>query len=171
MTALYKAVGGLLLILLLVSPLVLIVFWPGIGSVNISPINAATAGVFWFAILMNVLAGADIVFASEAKAFERSHTTRIESNTFSTARRAHLPAIARLGRSVKGFHLGFGDVDDDEIQNRPFFDSYLRGREWLVGDRVDLYRKVLSRYIPGFLLACTGLARFILDVPLIPLAG
>ena len=173
----YKATGGLLLGLLLVSPLVLIVFWPSIGPVSIPEIDidSATVAVFTVVIALNILVGADVVFSADAEPFEKDHlmVKSIRGGIgVHLTKKAHLPVYARLARRIEKAAIGaLGKASDAEVHDRPQFERYKEIRQWWWGDEIEMGRKVFSRYIPGFLLAGTGLARFILDVPLIPLTG
>lgn len=164
----FKAIGGLVLIGLFISPLVLIVFWPGVGDVSISALDAATAGVIAFSIVLNVIAAIDGILPSEVKAHERMVHTEIDKHTTSTAVMARIPKIFQIGRHVERPNIGIGgNAEATKVSTQLWLERYVEWREdWWGGP--DMYRRILSRYVPSFLLVSTGLVRFIMDGKILP---
>lgn len=157
-----KAVIGLVLVGLVVSPFALV----GLGywEPSISAIDAATAGVLSFALFLNAVAVWD--------KFAVAQWSPIDDLFDSHGK--HLPIVAKIMLTYQGI-----------MYHRSFVATYLKWRKEMFGAEPDevktvgrtvqypheLYQAALSRYIPLFLLAGTGIARFILGEPIIPLTG
>lgn len=144
-------------------------------DVNISAIDAATAGVLSFSLLLNLVVVFDHIVTAQWAVIEDPNcdiATDIDEhgNIIEYQHHDRTPLIARLIMSTPvGERNGYESTVG--IHPLSFVERYLQLRTvWWFGAE-DLYRSTLSRYIPLFLISGTAIARFILGEPIIPLTG
>lgn len=165
-----KTVIGLLIGGQCVSPLAFFVSL-GYWEPSISAIDAATAGVLSFSMLLYAVVIFDQIVETDWKAFGVDVHERLDRYTIRAGYEARLPIIASVVKYLSGARIGaLGDVNDSQSHEHPYIRSYKDIRSAWWGLNIELYRTILSR-LPLFLLAGTSIARFVLGEPIIPLTG
>lgn len=167
-----RAVIGLLIGVLFVSSLPVALVY---RDVSISAIDAATAGVLAFSLVLNLVVAFDRIVTAQWTMIEDLNcdiATDVDEhgNIIEYQHHDRTPLIARLVMSSPvGERNGYESTVG--IHLLPFAERYIQLRTlWWFGAE-DLYRSALSRYIPLFLISGTAIARFILGEPIIPLTG
>ena len=168
-----KAIIGLVLVGLVASPFALV----GLGywEPSISALDAATAGVLAFSLLLNLVVVFDRIVMAQWTMIENLNcdiATDMDEhdNVIEYQHHDRTPLIARLVMSAPvGVRNGYESTVG--IHPLSFAERYLQLRTlWWFGAE-DLYRSALSRYIPLFLISGTAIARFVLGEPIVPLTG
>lgn len=168
--------GLWMLFLAVLSIIVAVIFLRFIGVIDpsINSLDAATAAVFSFAIVLNlivifdhfVMAGWRVI---EDESCDISTDIDEEGNIVAGTFHDRTPIMGRFVRgNPVGERSGLYGAAGVNLLPRPFVRRYVAWRTlWWFG-AYDLYRTSLSRYIPLFLIAGTGVARFILGEAIIP---